>query len=521
MPGFLDRIPGLVLIIVSGILMTSAFPPLPLGFLAYFALVPLIIAFVKDDFHLGLEKGFVFGFILNLGILFWLALNKGTQWYWAALSMVSAVLFLSLNYALIGLLIGIIGKRMGRMAGICSFPFVWTAVEYIRSFGALGFTWNNLCYTQSHAIQLIQIASLIGSSGVSFWIVLINVLIFQFISGNVRRNRLTLWLTTIFILFLFPEIYGLIRLNRPEETQDRRKVHVGLVQPNVDPTQKWEMNSFEDNMKLLHDLTDSVAMEQLDLVVWPETATPTFLRQNRRGALRNIIAHITRLDVSLLSGTPDYEWINDEDYKVYNSTFLLQPNSFDIKNYRKIRLVPFGEYIPLSDLFPDLDNLNLGQGNFDAGDSVNIFQIPLKIDHHPAADSMLSFTTAVCYESTFPHIIREGAKKGSELLVIVSNDAWFGFTSAPFLHAEISRFRAIENGIPVVRSANTGISLILDSRGRELCRKDFGEKGWLSAVITQGSPSTLYVKIGDWVGMVCVAVSVLMILNCLLKKRAL
>jgi len=516
---FLRKTPSFVWIVLSGLLTFAAFPPSPLGFLAYFSLIPFIYAMIKDDFHMGMEKGFIFGIILNLGILFWLALNKGTQWYWATLSMMSGVLFISLNYAAIGLIVGFFGRRLGKNISILLFPFVWIAVEYLRSFGTLGFTWNNLGYTQAHAVQLIQMANIVGSGGVGFWIVAINVLIYFILSANIPAKKMPVLLSVLFFMFFIPETYGLLRLKSTDSSAEKRAVHVGLIQPNVDPTQKWERHSFHRNMQLLHDLTDSVAVKPLDLVVWPETATPTFLRQNRRDALTDIISHITRLDVSLLTGTPDFEWLNEDDYEVFNSTFLLKPNSLEIEDYRKIKLVPFGEYIPLSYLFPELENLNLGQGNFKPGKKVNVFRIPLKVDKSVTSDTTLEFTTVVCYESTFPPNIRKGAKKGSELLVIVSNDAWFGYTTAPFLHAEISRFRAIENGIPVVRSANTGISLILDSRGREICRKGFGEKGWLDAVIEQGKPTTPYVRFGDWVAMLCVMISVGTIAVAFFKKR--
>ncbi|PIS28979.1 MAG: apolipoprotein N-acyltransferase [Candidatus Marinimicrobia bacterium CG08_land_8_20_14_0_20_45_22] len=516
---FLGKIPSLVWIILSGLMTFAAFPPSPLGFLASVSLIPFIYAMNKDDFHLGMEKGFIYGIFLNLGILFWLALNKGTQWYWATLSMASGVLFLSLNYAAIGLIVGIIGRRLGKSVGLLSFPFVWIAIEYLRSFGTLGFTWNNLCYTQAYAVQLIQMANVIGPGGVGFWIVAINVLIYFVLFGNITSRKIPILLSVLFLLFFIPETYGIFRLKSAGSSAEKRMVHVGIVQPNVDPTRKWDRHSFYDNMQLLHDLTDSVAVKPLDLVVWPETATPTFLRQNRRGSLADIISHITRLNVSLLTGTPDFEWLKEDDYEVFNSTFLLRPNSYEIEDYRKIQLVPFGEYIPLSDLFPELENLNLGQGNFKAGKTVNVFRVPLKVDRSVTTDTTLGFTTVVCYESTFPSLIREGAKKGSELLVIVSNDAWFGYMTAPFLHAEISRFRAIENGIPVVRSANTGISLVFDSRGREICRKGFGEKGWLDAVIEQGEPTTPYVRFGDWVAMFCVAISTGLIVVALIKKR--
>jgi len=513
------RINGWLLVILSGILTGLAFPPLRLGFLAFVALIPLMKVFSDDEFHLGFEKGLIFGILLNLIIMYWLALNKGTTWYWATLSMLSSVLFLALNYAAIGLIVGFIGRRLGRTAGIWSFPIVWTAVEYLRTFGTLGFTWNNLCYTQSHVIQLIQSAAVIGSNGISGWIVVINVLIFRLLENLADYRQVSRRLAAIITLFLIPAVYGLTVLQRPADPDDRRMVNVGLIQPNVDPNAKWDQNFFKSNMQLLHDLTDSVAVRPLDLVVWPETATPTFLRRNYHGSLTRIRQHLSVLNVNLLTGVPDYEKHSAEDYKYFNATFLLRPNSNTIEDYRKMQLVPFGEYIPLSGYFPDLKNINLGQGNFEAGKEVKVFQIPLKSDRSAAADTVLNFSAAVCYESTFPNLIRQAARQGSEMLVIVTNDAWFGNASAPFLHAEIARFRAIENHIPVVRSANTGISLILDGYGRDVQHLGFDCSGWLSATIAQGRPTTIYNKFGNWVAGLSVILTVFLIGYAMKKRR--
>jgi|UPI0003A02BE7 apolipoprotein N-acyltransferase len=502
----LRRIPTPVLILISGLLTILAFPPLPTGFLAYFALVPLIYVFWRADFHLGFEKGYCYGIILNLGILYWLALNKGTTWYYATLSMIAAVLFVALNYGAIGLLWGYIGRAAGKNLALVALPFVWVAVEFLRTFGTLGFTWNNLAYTQSQAVQLIQMAAIIGPTGLSLWVVTLNVLNFALIRRLIHRESVLQLVLIIGTLFLIPTIYGGIVLTRSNPDRERCPVTVGLIQPNVDPNEKWDRDSFRLNMQMLHDLTDSVAQQPCDLIVWPESATPTFLRRNHFYSLTNIFEHLDRLQTNLLTGAPDYEYQPNGVTKIYNSTFLLQANSREILDYRKMRLVPFGEYIPLSGYFPELKQLNLGQGNFDAGEEMRVYTIPLKC-HRGKTDSLLALHSVVCYESTFPEIVRLGALKGSELLVIVSNDAWFGPTSAPYLHAEISRFRAIENRLPVVRAANTGVSLFLDEYGRELARLSFGEQGYLTATLQQGKPATIFVRWGNWVGKLSVIVA--------------
>ena len=498
----LQSVPNWLLILSSGLLTVAAFPPLPLGFLAYVGLIPLMLLFLKEDYHLGFEKGYLFGLLLNLGVLYWLAFNKGTEWYWATLSMLAGVLYLALNYGLIGWLVGYIGRRWGPRVGLWSWPLVWVAVEYLRSFGNMGFTWNNLCYSQSSATQLIQFVAVTGANGVSGLVVLVNVLLITIWlpSGDGWRLRLRP-LLLIVGLFLLLELYGAAQLRSPSDGVRGRRVQVALIQPNVDPNKKWDRDSFYTVMQQLHDLSDSAACAPRDLIVWPETATPTYLRKNRGRSLDRIYGHLTQLQSHLLTGVPDFEFKDDESYQVYNATFLLRPDDRRIESYRKMKLVPFGEYIPLAELFPNLNNLNLGQGLFRPGSEATVFRIPLTVDTRANLDSTLDFSSVICFESTFPHIVRQGIHKGAELLTIVTNDAWYGNNSAPHLHMQIARFRAIENRVPVVRSANTGISCIYDARGRILAQLGFGETGWLSAELEQGGPPTFYTRFGNWFGV--------------------
>ena len=505
---------------MAGLLTVAAFPPLPVGLFAYGALLPLMLAFIKDDYHLGFEKGYLYGLVLNLGVMYWLAVNKGTQWYWAGLSMLAAVLFLALNYGLIGWLVGLIGRRLGAWAGLLAWPFVWVAVEYLRSFGTMGFTWNNLCYTQSRALRLIQFMDLTGAEGISFLIVLINALILLFWLGSVHSGRL--WRRPILViagLFLVLEIYGTWRLHQSSGKKHPAAVHAALIQPNVDPNEKWNRAAFYDVMDLLYNLSDSACAEPRDLLVWPETATPTYLRKNRGHILERITRQLRRLNTVLLTGTPDYEFTNDSTYEVYNATFLLRPEGGEIESYRKMKLVPFGEYIPLADLFPGLNDLNLGQGLFQPGDSATVFTIPLHADSLVTPGARLPFSSVICYESSFPAIVRQGIRRGARLLVIVTNDAWYGNNSAPYLHMEIARFRAIENRVPVVRSANTGISTMIDSQGRVLACLPFGQRGWLTASLIPREKETLYTRLGNWFGLLNLILTALLVGVSLIRRK--
>ncbi len=485
---------------LSGLLIVFAFPPFPTGFLAWFALLPLIYSYYRDDFHLGFEKSFIFGAVLNLGILYWLAVNQGTQWYYSTLSMLSSVLFLALFYGIAGSVIGYIGRKSGKTAGILALPFVLTAMEWLRSLSTLGFTWNNLCYTQSTNLPLLQILSFTGPFGLSFWIYMINALLFLIIMNwKTEGYRL---ISIFIIIFIFPLLYGLIVLHGTgniTDSKNKNVLAVTVVQPNVDPNAKWDKSFYKDNIKKLLTLSEAgIAENQSKLIIWPETAVPTYLRINRRNSLEELRKFSKEHGIFVITGAPDYYFNKKNDeYEFYNSVFFINPTEPSPEIYRKMHLVPFGEYIPLSEHFTSLKKLNLGQGNFIAGKEITIFNLENNV-------FPVDMTAAVCFESSFSNLIRKGVKKGSHLLAVVTNDAWFGNTSAPYLHAHIARFRAVENRIPVVRAANTGISMIIDSYGRVIKKSKFAEEKQLSAKIIITKNKTFYTKTGNWIGIFCV-----------------
>lgn len=493
--------------LLSGLLMILAFPPLPVGFLAWIALLPLIASFYYDDFHFGFEKGFFYGLVLNLGVLYWLSVNQGTQWYYSTLSMIASVLFLAVFYGLAGTVISIIGKRNPQY-GIMAFPFVFTALEWVRSLGVLGFTWNNLCYTQSHYESIIQIVSFVGPFGLSLWVYLLNSLVFLLFTES--KDSVFRYKSILAMVFVLPLIFGFLILQSAAPVENQKNPHtlsVSVVQPNIDPNEKWQIDTYRGNMDRLFELSEREIQDHgSDIVVWPETAVPTYIRLNRRNSRKEISAFLKEHSAHLITGVPDYEY-QDKEYFYYNSVFFMNPdnNNFDV--YSKMHLVPFGEYIPLSHRFESLKKLNLGQGNFIAGKKISLFDLPKN-------EFSVKISAAVCFESSFPDLIRKGVQKGSQLLAIVTNDAWFGNTSAPYLHAEIARFRAVENHIPVVRAANTGVSMIIDKYGRVVKKSKFNEIKAFTAKVDVKKENTFYSRTGNWIGLLCViAMSFFIILS--------
>ncbi len=513
----ISKIPSPIMAALSGLLIVLALPPVSFHYLAFVALIPIIYSLYKDNFYFGFTKGFIFGLILNLGILYWLGVNQGTVWYFAFLSMLGAVLFLAVQYGLLFMLVAYIGRSLGKKVALWTLPVLIAGFDFITSRGVLGFTWNSLCYTQSNNLIPAQMASLFGCYGLSLWVVLVNVSLFSLINKITNHKKLKTAIVITITIFMIPYLFGGISLIKKNDTNNP-KIKVGLVQPNVDPTKKWIRSDMRSNIQTLFSLSDSAAQKtDLDLLVWPETAVPAYIRY-RSWVKNDIQDYIIKNNVSLITGVPDFLKLGENEYEFYNSTFFLTPDNQQIESYNKIKLVPFGEKIPLSNIFESLENLNLGQGNFDAGDSIKLFEVPLKSQSNKKDQSILC-SSAICYESGFSDLVSQGVRKGSHLLVIVTNDAWFGNTSAPYLHAAIARLRAIENRIPVVRAANTGISMIIDKKGRLLQRCGFDEKCSATANLEVRSGTTLYTRIGRYFNWLLVGAGIIVLIISIWKGR--
>lgn len=486
MISFLKRQSQWKLSLLSGVLIGLSYPPLKLGFFAWFGLVPLLIVLSRESLKRGFWNGFLAGVGANVIAVYWLAFNIGTYRWAAFLSMVSAVFYLALFWGLIGLAFTWVHTRTGK--GFLILPFLWVSVEYFVSLGTLGFSWISLATTQVEYLPLIQIVEVTGIYGITFWLIVLNILIYRMVD----LPRITFKRTVILcaVLFVIPWILGGVRLvSMTSNPGDNNTFRVSLVQPNVFPKDKWDPSKRDWNFHHLDSLFVEVAKENPQLVIWPESAVPAYLRKNRR-RLKKVVKRVTETNIPLLTGTIDWQYEGDER-KVFNGVLLIKPAD-DLSIFHKIHLVPFGEYVPLSDWFPVLDEINLGQGNYDNGDTYTIFDV----------DS-IQFASCICFEAIFPGLVREFVRRDAKFLVVVVNDGWYGNTSEPFQHAMICRFRAIENRMPLVRCANTGISVIYDAAGRIVEKLSVNREGILSAGILPKQVVTFYAKHGDIFVQLC------------------
>ena len=480
------RLPTWQKLVLAGVLTGLSFPPSPLGFLAWVGLVPLIQAWLKSPSpaHSAFQ-GLLWALGFLFVVLYWLAFNYGTSWWAATMSMVAAVLVLALNYVLVGWWFGWLHARLGRSA-LWALPFLWVSVEFLRSFGTLGFPWIALANGQTHHLLPIQNAEITGIYGLSFWVVLVNVLVVDVAQAVSRRVPL-LRLAGALVL---PWASGWLLLPAPTEPTLR----VGVVQPNVNAMAKWQPEIRHAHFAKLAELTRLAAVDTPAVVFWPEAATPAYLRRGGSMYLRQIQEDLRLLNVAVVTGMPDFQRHEDGTVRYYNAVGYIDSLGLRDKQYNKIRLVPMGEYIPLSRWIPALNALNVGQGNFSPGTEYTVFEV-----------GGVPFSVGVCYETTFAALNRRFVRAGASFLVGVVNDAWYQKSSGPYQHAAQSRYRAVEFRRPMVRVANTGISIIYDSAGRTVARLALNREGAFSALIAPSDEVTFYARYGDLFAWLTVA----------------
>lgn len=488
------------LTILSALLFSLAYPPLALGFVAYFCLVPLIIALENKSPSAAFKIGYIFGLISNSLLLFWVG--------WATVGGTAAAIILLCLYTAILCWFYAHLQRSWREAGVFFFPFLWTTMEYLRSLSQMSFPWLNLAYTQTYYLKLIQYASLWGNYAVTFWILWLNLMVYFFIR---YRKRWKVALPLFVILMIVPYIYGSWVMSQDVGGE---KIKIAMLQGNMEPEIKWNQDLLDFNVRTYIDMSREAAKETVDFIIWPETAAPCYLAAE---SLYFALVQETcdELNVPLLVGTNDYQVNPQGKLDYFNSAFLFTPRGGYPKVYNKINLVPFSEKLPYDEVLGISDRIQFGQSDFSSGEDMTIFEIPQG-----------RFATLICFESVYPALVRDFVNQGTEFLVNITNDGWFGKTHGPFQHAQIAVFRAIENRIAIARCANTGVSMFIDPYGRV----KQATKIWVRETVIgkiplkrEGSSSwsgrTLYARYGDWFAILCCLVSFTVTAVALLRRR--
>ena len=471
----------------TGVLLALTYPPFKSGFIAYIGLIPLFYLMESERGRRGFRLGYLWGLGFNLAMLYWII--------WATIpGGVAAVLFLPLYSAVLFYIIFYSYKKIGRKS-LYIFPFFWTASEYLRSQGVLGFPWTSIAYTQTYYAPLIQYASITSAYGVSFWVCYLNVLFYFFFQNLHNTEKIIKYVIVIILVFTIPFIYGMLVIGKGEFLNENRKIKVSMIQANIDPDVKWDEKFKNSNFSTYEKLTFRAAKEKPDIIIWPETAATCYLRLPQAVKYRRWVESIVnKTETPLITGTLDYKYVPEiNEYRAFNSAVYFEPGKRNFEDYAKIKLVPFGERVPFEEYLKFLKDIDMGQGDFYPGNEEKVFILPLK---NAPRDNIL-FSVVICFESIFPDLFRKFCYNGAEFAIVITNDCWFGKTSAPFQHAQISIFRAIENRIGIARNANTGVSMIIDPYGRVNISTPIFKQRIITGKVYLRNNITFYTKYGD------------------------
>jgi apolipoprotein N-acyltransferase len=480
----------LALAVLSGVLLGIAFPKWQVSLAVFIALVPLLWALKTPGpertpvpARTGFRLGYLTGAVFHLILLYWIprlpSENVTVPFImYPALAVMVAYLALFPGLAAMG---AAWLARRGVPLGV-SFPFLWVLLEAVRGTGMFGFPWGSLGYTLAPYPHLIQFAEFTGLWGVTLWVVLVNGAVYHYLDSRWVAPKMAA-LAALVALVVAPFLHGQhVLRTRPV----RPSVTVGVVQPNVGEN-KWHPAVRDSVVEavLTHTrrLVEEEGNRQPALVVWPETAIPARLTRDP-GYRSRVEGFVDSTRVPVVTGFPDGVRLPDGTVRFTNSAVLILPGLGVTQQYDKRHLVPFSESFP----FPFLNRFDFGQSDFTAGKEPGVFT-QLKVP----------FGLLICFESIFPREAREVCVRGARYIVNITNDQWFGDSAAPVQHFQMNVLRCIENRVGMVRSANTGISGVIDPYGIVRLRTGTFEPARFVASVELGNGPTVYGRRGDWI----------------------
>ena len=482
------------LALVSGALLALSFPRYGHPAVAWIALVPLLVALAQrrhpplKAFLLGLTSGFIY----FVGTLYWTGTVIRTFGGIPLPAAILGVILLALYQGFFPALFALIVSRLLARGGLTALVLAdaaWVATEFFRGIVFGGFPWVLLGDSQVTVLPVAQIASVFGVYGVSFLVAFINAAIAYAMLTTVRRRAAAIASAAVFLIAI--GAWGTARIADGSLTRTGTPIRVALIQANVAQEDKWKSGEARRIFTTYVAMTRDAVKRGAEYVIWPESATPFMFEQDAVGqeALR-ALAREER--VPILFGS-DQEVIRPEP-ALYNAAFLVTPDGKTAAVYRKIHLVPWGEFIPLKRLLffvsPLVDSLT----DFSPGTEM----VLLPVNSHLTS-------TAICYEVVYPSLIRQAVQAGSELLTTITNDAWYGYSSAPYQHFALASMRAIEQGRYLARAANTGISGVVDPYGRIVRQSGIFEQAALVEPIRFLTGRTIYSRIGDLIAYIAIA----------------
>jgi apolipoprotein N-acyltransferase len=491
------------LAILSGALLALSFPRYGHPAFAWIALVPLLITLRRDQptlraFYLGLTAGLLY----FIGTIYWTGTVVrqfgGLATPVALLAMLLLAAYLALYPALAALVTARIVRQVGAR-GLLVMPAAWVTTEFARGYLFGGFPWVPLGNSQVTVVPVAQLASLFGVYGLSALVAFVNAALACAALSRGRQRAAVVAATVLLLAGVGG--WGAWRVADGALTRQGEPLRVGLIQGNIAQEDKWNPREARRIFTTYIAMTRDAVRRGAELVIWPESSTPFMFEEDEIGG-ESLRALAREVRVPILFGSDQVDR-SGETLRLYNAAFLVTPTGETAAVYRKMHLVPFGEYIPGKQLLYFVSPLVERMAEFAPGASMVVL---------PVGDHKIN--TAICYEVVYPSLIREAVADGSQLLTTITNDAWYGQSSAPYQHFALASMRAIEQGRYLARAANTGISGVVDPYGRIVRQSAIFEQAGLVENVRILTTRTIYSRIGDvvaYLAMVVTAAALLML----------
>lgn len=501
----------ILLALLSGLLVCVSFPTMvagvgfpEMGWLAWVALVPLVLAIRRASPRRSFLLAFVSGLVLYGGSIFWIYSAVHTYGRMPAATSAIVLFLLIVVVSACAALAPALARFMEtRQKGelIVWLPVAWTAVEILRNyFPCNGFPWSNIAVSQWRLLPVIQIADLVGIYGVAFLIVWVNVFLAECVarfSGD-KTERFVPKAATTAVLVAATLLYGAYRLHAvPAALAGSPSMSLGLIQGNVDQGEKWAKELAQRNLDMHREGARRLAESFVEMIIWPEAAFPwpiettdTVIDPRVLGLAEGGTGSLPYTLMGVITETPEENF--------HNSAVLFDGGGEIEGMYHKAHLVPFGEYVPYSKILFFARKLTSPVGNFEAGSS-----------SEPLSAGGRKLGVLICYEDVFPEIARAETAAGAGFLVNITNDAWYGRSSAPFQHLAISVFRAVENRRFLVRAANSGVSAVVMPTGEITVESPIFEPALVVTPVAVFEELSPYTRLGDWFAWACVAYAAL------------
>lgn len=485
---------ALALGLVSGLLYAASIPKPDAFFLAWIALVPLILALAYLPPALYIPTGFIAGCIAATGRTYWI--SETLQLYGnlpAAIAFVTTALLI-LYMALYTAAFMALCKRLDFSSPLFAWAAaaLWTLLEWAQNWMLSGFPWQLFGYSQYLNLPFVQWASISGIYGLSFVLVLFNAALAQ----ALYFRRLSL-LGLPLLLVIAIHAWGYFHLQTLDNTP-APTLRVGVVQGNISQDRKWKVNRLEwtthHYASLARELAQKAPQEAPELIIFPETALPFYFDDPFYSPYRQEIRDLSNeIKIPLLVGSLEGR-IGEANTPTYNRAFMLDTEGETSGFADKVHLVPFGEFLPFPEIFQYLEALTAESGQFAHGLAHRTIRLP---------NSDIHLGVFICYESIFPEISRTLTGLDVDFLVNTTNDAWFGHTAAPYQHFAMAIVRAVETGRSVVRAANTGISAVIAPSGRVQFSTELFETTSFVQPVALYKQQTLYTRYGNWILWCC------------------